>query len=158
MILLFAYQCNLRAILVNIQYESPVKTNQDLLSRGQNIYIALQMRTSYLGGTFPAGSTVARVLDRTNQSPGQGKYDVNTPKGLPDSVINDVKENGAVYIWSKEMLPYQYFIEKTLALKYLQIADENLILLTFTFASARFTQWARHMEQTGSQVRKERQS
>lgn len=39
LIIVLAYSCNLRANLIAKDYEAPIKTHQDVLDRGENIYL-----------------------------------------------------------------------------------------------------------------------
>lgn len=111
MIIIFAYQCNLRSHLTNVQYEKPIKTIQDILERGQNLYISIPLRRSYMSGAYPKGSLVAKILELSDKSPENGLYPLNS-SFLPDEIAKDVMENGAIFIKSNEVLTHQYFVNK----------------------------------------------
>lgn len=112
MVLIFAYQCNLRANLVNPVYEKAVKTHQDVLDRDQNIYGYVQMKTIFFNPAYRSEGLVNDILERSERSPNAGVYDANAQVGPPEFVIRDVMDNGALYFLALDQIKYQYTFNK----------------------------------------------
>lgn len=112
MVLIFAYQSNLRMHLVAPKYEPRLETYEDGLHRGQNIYVPKQTFDVLLGVYNPQETILTKVLARIKKSPGNGTYDFTAQIGPPKDVIQDVFENGAMYAYSTDLVKYQYIFDK----------------------------------------------
>lgn len=108
MILIFAYQCDLRSTLIRPSFDQPIDTLEDALERGTNIYVLNALWDTLFLGDIKSES-LRKVLERITAN--DGIYGLKYPT-LPPAVAEDVKANGAIFILTKSTVSYFHFFDK----------------------------------------------
>lgn len=116
MVIIFAYQCNLRASLVNVSYEKSIETVDDAINSDRNIYMAIQVIHTAFSGLDKEGTEITeklrKLFEKIQQSPGNGTYDLTHHYRLPQEADADFWANGALTVLPKTSVAYFYVRNK----------------------------------------------
>ena len=99
MFLNFGFNCNLRAVIIAKDYESPVNSLQDVLDRGQTPYLPIEVPfiwPSRVGESVFLDEKWKAITEMTFMK--GGNYSLTQSGGeVPDWAYKDIMDNGASY-------------------------------------------------------------